>query len=313
MKKRKDEYSLNWDKKGVVLRPCNDTDWMSTHTSVPTLLQISENQYRIFFAGRSKENYSRLGYLDIDLNNPMMPIYLTPRPIMDVGSLGAFDDSGVTPAWAICVKNEIHLYYTGWMRGQSIPYYLSIGLAVSSDGGESFQRYSKAPILSRNSIDPYLTASPCVILDEGIFKMWYVSGTKWGQYNNTVRPNYNIKYAESHNGVNWDRFGDVCIDFKYKDEWAISRPSVIKENELYKMWYSYSCNGYRLGYAESYDGIKWVRKDEEVGINLSANGWDSKMMAYPSVIKNNDQLYLFYNGNGYGQTGMGYAIKSEQR
>jgi hypothetical protein len=82
------------------------------------------------------------------------------------------------------------------------------------------------------------------------------------------------------------------------------------------MWYSYRksidyrdnpLNSYKIGYAESHDGIEWKRKDELAGIDLSENDWDSKMIAYPYVISLGLKKILFYNGNGFGKTGFGYA------
>jgi hypothetical protein len=66
--------------------------------------------------------------------------------------------------------------------------------------------------------------------------------------------------------------------------------------------------GYRLGYAESKDGVTWQRRDDDVGIDVSADGWDSEMIAYASVVAHGDKVYMFYNGNNCGATGFGYAI-----
>jgi hypothetical protein len=65
---------------------------------------------------------------------------------------------------------------------------------------------------------------------------------------------------------------------------------------------------YRLGYAESTDGRNWMRKDIEVGIARSETGWDSEMIEYSYVCKHQGRQYLFYNGNGFGKSGFGYAI-----
>jgi hypothetical protein len=75
------------------------------------------------------------------------------------------------------------------------------------------------------------------------------------------------------------------------------------------MWYSLRRKNitYRIGYAESKDGIHWERKDNEAGIDVSENGWDSEMICYPAVIKVKGKTYLFYNGNNNGVTGFGYA------
>jgi hypothetical protein len=73
------------------------------------------------------------------------------------------------------------------------------------------------------------------------------------------------------------------------------------------MWYSFRGSSYRIGYAESQDGVVWDRIDHEAGIDRSPSGWDSEMIEYPYVMDKNGERHMFYNGNGYGQTGIGYA------
>jgi hypothetical protein len=74
------------------------------------------------------------------------------------------------------------------------------------------------------------------------------------------------------------------------------------------MWYSYRGKRYRIGYAESSDGLHWIRKDNETGIHVSRSGWDSKMIEYPFVFDHQGSRYLLYNGNDYGKTGIGLAL-----
>ena len=122
------------------------------------------------------------------------------------------------------------------------------------------------------------------MIENDVWKMWYLSCVKWVIRDSKPNPYYHIKYAESNDGINWTRNGTVCIDFKNENEWAISRPCVLRERGLYKMWYSYrGANTYRIGYAESKDGISWDRQDDQVGINISESGWDSEMIEYPFV------------------------------
>ena len=78
------------------------------------------------------------------------------------------------------------------------------------------------------------------------------------------------------------------------------------------MWYSFRAQPgiptYRIGYAESLDGIKWTRLDHLAGIDVSKEGWDSEMICYPRVFNHQDTLYMLYNGNGYGESGFGLAV-----
>ena len=61
------------------------------------------------------------------------------------------------------------------------------------------------------------------------------------------------------------------------------------------------------GHASSKDAVSWNRDDLTAGIDVSADGWDSKMLAYPYAIEAQAGTYMFYNGNGFGATGFGYA------
>ena len=66
--------------------------------------------------------------------------------------------------------------------------------------------------------------------------------------------------------------------------------------------------GYRLGYAYSKDLINWTRDDDNSGISISKEGWDSDMMCYPHIFKVDDKVYLLYNGNEFGKNGFGLAV-----
>jgi predicted GH43/DUF377 family glycosyl hydrolase len=303
---------MKWVKKGLILEPTGQYDWMVTHASMPCAERIGEDLYRIYFCGRNSQSRVQTGYIEIDINEPQKILSITEKPVLGLGSLGAFDDTGVWPAWIVDHDSKKYLYYNGRMAGVTVPFYSYIGLAISRDGGKTFERFSKTPILERNDYDPYMTQAPCVIIENAIWRMWYGSVVGWEIEDGKPKHYYHIKYAESKDGINWERNGVVCIDFKSKDEYAISRPCVVKEGGIYKMWYSYRGESYRIGYAESKDGIHWERKDDQAGIDVSDSGWDSEMIEYAFVFEHKGKKYMLYNGNDYGKTGLGYAIMIEE-
>ena len=302
---------MKWRKMGLIFEPKGQYDWVISHASLPFAMHLGRDRYRIYFGGRNKENKTQPGYIEIDIKNPTEILYISPEPILKLGRPGLFDDSAVWPFWIVKHNRLLYMYYGGWMRGLSVPYYSAIGLAISEDGGKTFKKYSRAPIIDRNEIDPFSMASLCVLIEDHIWKMWYLSMVNFRIENGKPMYYYHIKYAESEDGIRWVRKGIVCIDFKSKEENAIARPCVIKENDIYKMWYSYRGyrgKNYRIGYAESADGIHWKRKDDEAGIDISESCWDSEMLAYPFVFKHEGEKYMLYNGNSYGKDGFGYAI-----
>jgi hypothetical protein len=200
------------------------------------------------------------------------------------------------------------LYYIGWSRAVAVPFTTFIGLAVSDDGGETFERVSLAPVLGRGLHDPYLTTSPWVLVEDGRWRMWYVTGTGWSLDRGTPRHHYRIAYAESADGLDWTRDGHVCVDYASSEEYAIARPCVVRDRDRYRMWFCARGDAYRLGYAESTDGYDWARDDSQVVLEPSDTDWDSEMQAYPFVFDFEGDRFLLYNGNGYGVTGIGYAV-----
>ena len=234
---------------------------------------------------------------------------------MPLGELGAFDDGGIMPCSVVDTDDGLYLYYVGWNPSGSVPYRNAIGLAISHDHGKTFERPFPGAVVDRNREEPFFTASPYVMKEGSLWQMWYASSTGFTKVNGKVEPLYIIKYARSKNGIDWERHNHTCIEPKEKGE-ANARASVLKENGIYKMWYCFrgsedfrdGSGSYRLGYAESKNAVDWERKDDQVGIGYSEKGWDSTMQTYPNVIAHNGKKYLFYNGNGFGKTGIGLAI-----
>lgn len=301
---------MKWKKLGLIFKPGRYT-WMVSYAQNPFAECLSGDRYRVYYAGRDKSNRARGGWVDFDLKDPKKILDMSQEPFLDLGDLGAFDDSGIMPSCTADAGGKRYMYYTGWSQAVAVPFTFYIGLMVQDKKDGPYSRYSQAPVLGRTKDDPYLTCSPWVIVENGVWKMWYVSATGWSIAQNDVKPKhyYHIRYAESADGIEWKANPVISIDFR-KGEYAIARPTVYKEDGLYKMWYCFrgGYDTYRAGYAESKDGIHWTRKDGEAGIDVSTEGWDSEMICYPFVFKHGGNHYMLYNGNDFGRTGIGLAI-----
>jgi hypothetical protein len=292
-----------WEKLGLLVKvPLNNASWKS-HAMLPFAEHQLDDVFRIYFSGRDSKNRSHIRCVDISI--PQGEVYwVSEGSVFDIGELGCFDDNGVTPSWIVNYQQQKFLYYIGWNPRSTVRMKLYAGLAISSDNGETFQRYSRVPVLDRTDAEPFINTAPCVLLEDRIFRCWYVCGTEW---RNPDLPRYHIRYAESVDGKNWQRNGQVCIDFK-KGENALARPSVMREGDLYRMWYSYKGDHYRIGYAESRNGLEWVRKDEEIDLAPSESGWDASMIEYSHVFDHKGARYMLYNGDNYGKGGIGLAM-----
>jgi hypothetical protein len=299
---------MKWVKRGRIFSPEGQHDWVTSHAMLPIADRIDGDLYRIYFSGRDRNNRSLIGYVEIDINNPKKILKLSTEPVLGLGELGAFDDNGVSPTWLVNRGREKYLYYFGWNKGALVRAAEVSGLAISKDGGLTFERHSRAPVIDRTDAEPFLIlVISCILIEGKTWRMWYDSADRWLS---PELPRYNIKYAESTDGIHWNRKGIVSVTYKSDDESRVSRASVIKENGMYKMWlcYAMASGGYRMGYAESHDGIRYERMDHKAGIDVSSSGWDSEMVCYPHVFTHNGQNFMLYNGNGYGKTGFGYAV-----
>ncbi len=303
----KTQSPFDWEKVAFFPLP-KEVPWLQSHLQNPFPEHLEGSRYKIHIAGRDESNQARGGWIEIDLNDLSQPCSYSATPTLDLGALGCFDDCGVMPGSIVTQDGTQYMYYTGWSRAGKTPFTFYIGLATSTDNGESFQRVSQAPVLGRTHTDPLMNAAPWVVVEENIWKMWYVSATKWVQEAESLKHYYHIRYAESENGIDWNTDGTICIDFA-GDEYAIARPVVTRLGNTYTMWYCYRGGDrtYSTGYAESADGKSWQRRDQLAGLTPSDSGWDSEMICYPCPLSYSGSQYLLYNGNEYGKDGFGVA------
>jgi predicted GH43/DUF377 family glycosyl hydrolase len=301
---------VKWKKLGLVFCPDHSFDWMRSHASNPVAEPLGNGFFRVYFSSRDKDNRASIGSLEIDIKNPSKILNLSSSPLVSPGSPGLFDDSGIAMGWLILVNGKKYLYYLGWNLGVTVPWRNTIGLAVSESGQSVFTKYSRAPLLDRSEVDPYSISYPCVLIEKGLWRMWYGSNLNWGSAEKDMA--HVIKYAESNDGIHWDRRGVIAVPLKPGEEFALSKPCVIRDENLYRMWYAYRGESYRIGYAESPDGIRWERMDDKVGIGVSDSGWDCEMVEYAHVFEVNGERYMLYNGNGYGKTGFGLAVLEKE-
>ena len=298
--------SAGWRRLGRLGLDTSRASWAHTHAALPVIDSLGNDRFRLYVSLRDEQGRARIGRTTLTMAESPGLEPLDPEPVVDLGPLGAFDDGGVTTSCLVTTGRTRLLYYTGWTRGVTVPFYLAAGV-VASEGDGPFERISAAPLLDRTPVDPYLTASPFVMVDEWRWRMWYVSATEWRQHGSAPRHYYNIRYGESRNGLTWKREGTICVDYGSLQEYAFGRPWVLRDRDGYHMWFAVRGDRYHIGYAHSSDGVRWTRRDE-LGLSASGDDWESEMVEYPCVFDWNGRRYMLYNGNDYGRTGVGIAV-----
>lgn len=148
---------------------------------------------------------------------------------------------------------------------------------------------------------------PCVIFNSDLnrYEMWFTAFTG-------ATPNPGIGFTYSSDGITWS--SPTLVMTPGPASWEllfVGGVSVIKEGNLYKMWYT-GFSPLQIGYATSTDGgITWEKYSGNPVLSPST-GWESLGVGYPSVIKVSDGYWMFYSGEVSGDvTRTGRAFSTD--
>lgn len=305
---------MKWVKKGRIFSVDEPSGWMNSHAQCPTAI-VLKDKIRIFFSARYKNQQSLPTYVDVAKDDPFNILYRHSEPVLNFGRRGTFDENGIIPSYFIEKCGEIYFYYAGWSQCKNVPYKNFTGLAISKDGGNTFEKFSEAPVFSLDQYNPLSATGPCIVKRKDDYLCIYSTGVDWIEVNGKLEHTYLLTYALSINAIDWKGTGEIIIQPE-REFMAHCKPTIICIDGVYHMWFStrgsYNFrsagnDAYRLGYANSKDLIHWNRNDEEVGIDISASGWDSEMICYPHIVNVDGKYIMFYNGNGFGKSGFGFA------
>jgi hypothetical protein len=314
--------SFRWHKLGRIFDPAAIEDrpaWMREFAQAPATL-VLDDVVRVYFSCRpaadaNGQYVSHAAYVDLKRTNLFEPVGLSPRPVLALGGLGAFDEFGTYPTSVIRNGNEVWAYYGGWTRCVSVPFDVAIGRAISRDGGATFEKQGPGPVLGADVDEPFVISGPKVRRFGDRWYLWYIAGTKWIATAGRAEPVYRIRMASSADGITWRRHQRELIAPRIEADECQASPDVIEANGAYHMFFCYRRSldyrgregGYRIGYARSTDLEHWVREDDRAGIDVSPEGWDAEMVAYPHVFALDGVTYLMYLGNQVGRHGFGLA------
>lgn len=280
------------------------------HAQVP-VVDILTNSYRVYYSTRL-EGKSLPMFIDVDKITYEV-INITKKPLLDLGKPGSFDWAGIMPTEIVTVGDLKYLYYIGWSLRHDVPYHNNLGLAVSKDNGITWEKYSSGPVFSTCAKEPGYIGTVSIVREKNQWNMWYLSCRDWIEHEGKMEPTYDVRFAKSYDGVTWDPQSIRPVVSLENEEGGISSARVIKTSyDDYIMYFSvrnkinYRTNkedSYRIKSAYSKNGLDWKRENQIV-IDVSKEGWDDFMTCYPYVA----DTVMFYNGNGFGKTGIGYAL-----
>jgi hypothetical protein len=314
---------MKWRKLGKLFDPTEHTlpNRCVEFAQSPQTL-VLHDRVRVYFSTRERDSVgkylSHIAYADFSRDMRRL-LGVSDHTVLPLGGLGCFDEHGIFPINVLQDGDRVLAYTTGWNRKVSVSADASIGLAISDDGGCTFQRYGTGPVLTASLHEPFLVADAFVQRHGDTYHMWYIFGTKWQKFNGAEPADrvYKIAYASSSDGIHWDRDGRQIVSDRLDADECQALPTVISADGIHHMYFCYrqasgfrhdSRRGYRIGYAHSTDLKNWVRDDSRAGIDVADDGWDAEMQCYPHVFEVDGTVYMLYNGNAFGRHGFGLAV-----
>ncbi len=313
-----------WIKRGRILEPGFEGTPSRKWLSAPSVVRLRNGRLRLYFWVRDDKGIGYIYAAEASPENPLDWKLVKQEPMLGPSPTGNINDKG--PGFPFVIQRDDGswlMYYCTW-GSWAPPDEISnrTALAISHDEGITW-KVLKEPLLplgKPGEFDAGLTGSVYVMKTApGQYEMWYTAGERYAILD-WLSPGFkrgivHLGHATSRDGINWVK--DRCpvlsprLDSVKPYEAVVSKPSVLRMNGRYHMWFSvFSMGnpaGYRLNYARSDDGISWQRFAAEEVLPLSPDGFDSKNQSYSNVIEVGDELWMFYVGNDFGATGIGLA------
>ncbi|UPG95177.1 hypothetical protein [Luteibacter aegosomatissinici] len=299
-----------WTKRGLVFDTLRQGvgGWMRHSALTPTPWRRNDGTIRVYASFRDDEGIGRIGYVDMDAERPGEVVRVSARPVLDVGRGGCFDDNGMILGDLVEAPGGLHLFYVGFQRVARAKFLAFTGLALSTDGGDTFARVQETPVLDRGPGRSSIAAIHSARYEGGRWRLWYAAGDGWEMIGGQPFPRYHIRYRETDDLHGQPARDEVCL-LPQGQEYRIGRPRVYRDGDGYLMYFTRgdTKGGYFPGCATSADGIHWERHDERFGLALSERGWDSRTICYPALLDDGERTLMFYNGNDMGVDGFGLA------
>ena len=135
--------------------------------------------------------------------------------------------------------------------------------------------------------------SPCILFEDGIYKIWASTGTPVGT----------LKYYETPDGRNWQLKAVTNLEGWHFD--------VIHTDIGYEAVIADTQPGKTISYATSADGITWSAKTLLLSGGVDGN-WDDDRLYRASIVKQDGYYYLYYTGVTWPTWGIGLTVSTQR-
>ena len=304
---------MAWQDYGTIFEVKDLMPWARSHAYVPTALCLHD-RIRVFVAFWDQESRGRLGYVDVDLDNPCKILGYSQTPLVEDSTSGRFDCDGITPLSIVQLEDQTLLYYAGWQRDPdpNIRYKLYTGLLIGDAHAQHFQRYSSKPVIGARSPTEHVRTGGQIVKTEEGYHCWLA--TQKGSHSETGKslPIYDLEYTRSDDGIHWSNDQQAVFEHQKNIILGFGRSAIWQtENGTFEGLFSVrNWNGIYTDMlsSRSSDGVTWEPLSHKgKAFHASDTIDDQTSICFPSVVKQGKRLLMFYNGDNFGKKGLRLA------
>jgi hypothetical protein len=275
----------------------------------PTPYLLPNGLTRIFGGARDSNGRSRIMWVDLD------PITLevtkvAKEPILDLGVPGTFDSNGMILG---DIKNDkksglVLLTYVGFSNYPTVKFRAYSGLAVSKDDGESFQKVSSEPMISKEEfkLKTSIVAIHNMEFNESGIKLLAAIGSGWEIIAGNPYPKYEVW---SFSGLDLDSLSlsNGPIFSNPENVYRLGRPRsyTLDSGEEIVIATGGKVDGdYRPYFFKNEGGTGYRRIEMDYPVKPGISRHATIQAAYPVHISSRDGNVALFNGNFMGKAGV---------
>ena len=276
-----------------------------TYTSNPVVIQMQNSIFRIYFNSRDSQNRSNVWSVDFDFES-LKVIQNSLRVQIEIGiNTPKYCRAGISLGSDFSLDNQRYIGFMGWYLPDRAHWMGEIG-RLEIDEAYNLELIDGSPWIGISKEDPISLSYPAIHQTADGLDVWYGSTHTWDAGNGEMLHLLERRRVTHEFGT--EKIAGI-LPFELGIAQAFSRPAIL--NTDWGTLFSYSVRGntdkYRIAFRSLNATYKSIQFGEPVSFLPSTEEWESEMVEYPYLVTYKGEVYMFYNGNRFGKSGVGLA------
>lgn len=274
-----------------------------SHLSNPIVLDFNGDSWRIFVSARNQFNQSSVVYFDIaKATHEKIGKAKILINIEDYAS--TFFSDGIGLGDFFYENDDLTFGFMAWKHHKKKHWTGEIGTFKLNHQLDKILQVGTSPHVKIGADEKISLSYPGYLYENGLLNIWYGSTITWDAGNGDMHHVIKHLTIDQHGQRTYH---GQCIPSSLVGLQAFSRPIIRQFAGKYYM--ALSCRkagfNYTLEFYESSNLESWQHIDSQIEPRRA--GHDDEMICYPYLVAEDNNFYLWYNGNSYGKTGLGIA------